>query len=150
MAEHPPYVDPVLGTATWDDTRNQWELKLNLATGHQVEATITPEDNRMHLSSPEFEESIQCVRWVRDNELTLRQYVADSMYELMLDWHDPEWGPPLSKEQFRDKIALTGVLVLEDHRASIVFSDADCFGGHAITFSVGADGKFDDEPYLWG
>lgn len=72
------------------------------------------------------------------------------MFELMLDWHDPEWGPALTKKEFRDKVALTGVLVLEDHRASVLYSDADCFGGHAITFSVGADGEFDEEPYLWG
>jgi hypothetical protein len=72
------------------------------------------------------------------------------MYAGMLDWHDPEWGPPLTKEEFRDKLALLGVNVLEDHRASFVFSDAECFGGHAIVFSVGAEGRLDEQLDLWG
>jgi hypothetical protein len=102
------------------------------------------------LSSPELQASRACVRWVQANEPALRKYVADQMYQLMLDWHDPEWGSPLTKEQFRDTIELVGVMVLEDYRACLNFSDAECFGGHAITFSVGADGKLDEEPYLWG
>jgi hypothetical protein len=68
----------------------------------------------------------------------------------VLDWHNKEWGSPLSKDEFRDKIALTGVQVLDDHRAVLLFSDAECFGGHTITFSVGADGRLDEDPYLWG
>ncbi len=150
MPEHAPYSDPTLGTATWDGVRGDWLFTLVLPSGAEAKGSIRPEDDRLHLSAPELEESRECVRWVRDNEPALRQYVADQMYEMMLDWHDPEWGPALSKEEFRDKIDLTGVLVLEDHRASLIFSDAECFGGHAITFAVGADGRLDEEPYLWG
>jgi hypothetical protein len=150
LPKHKPYADPVLGTATWNDTRGDWEFSLILPSGRSVEGSVRPEDDRLHLSSPELDQSRACVRWVRDNEPALRQYVADQMYELMLDWHDPEWGPALSQNEFRDKVALVGVQVLEDHRASLIFSDAECFGGHAITFSVGADGKLDEEPYLWG
>lgn len=40
--------------------------------------------------------------------------------------------------------------VLEEHRASVIYSDADCCGGHAITFGVGVDGRFDDKPELRG
>ncbi len=150
MPNHEPYEDPVLGTFTWDDTRGDWLFKLVLPTRQAAKGSLTPCDNRLHLSSPEFDESRRCLSWIRDNEPVLRGYVADTMYELMLDWHDPEWGPPLTKDEFRDKITLTGVVVLEDHRASLIFSDAECFGGHNITFSVGADGRLDEEPYLWG
>ncbi len=150
MPKHEPYTDPHFGTATWDDVRGDWLFTVSFPSGRTAEGSIRPEDNSLHLSSPELEESRACIRWVQTNEPTLRQYVADQMYELMLDWHDPEWGPALSKEGFRDKLALVGVQVLEDHRAALIFDDADCFGGHAITFSVGADGKFDEEPYLWG
>ena len=150
MPKHEPYNDPSFGTATWDDARGDWLFTLVLPSGRSVEGSVRPEDNGLHLSSPELEESRSCVRWVQANEPALRQYVADKMYQLMLDWHDPEWGPALTKEEFRDKIALVGVLVLEDHRASLNFNDAECFGGHAITFSVGADGRLEDEPYLWG
>ncbi len=71
------------------------------------------------------------------------------MYDLMLDWHHAEWGPAASKDEFREKIALSSVWVGED-RASLLFNDAEFFGGHRITFSVGADGRLDEEPYLWG
>jgi hypothetical protein len=150
LPEHKTYTDPTFGTATWDDVHGDWLFTLVLPSGRAVEGRVSPEDNRLHLSAPELEESRECVRWVRDNESALRQYVADKMYQMMLDWHNPEWGPPLTKEEFRDKIELVGVLVLEDQRAVVNFNDAECFGGHVITFSVGADGRYDEEPYLWG
>jgi hypothetical protein len=150
LPEHEPYSDPDFGIATWDDARGDWLFTLTFPSGRTAEGGVRPEDNNLHLSSPELEESRACVRWVQANEPTIRQYVADKMYELMLDWHDPEWGPALSKDAFRDKLRLAHVSVLEDHRASLQFSDAECFGGHWITFSIGADGKLDEEPYLWG
>jgi len=149
LPEHEPYTDPNFGTATWDDARGDWLFTLVFPSGRTAEGSVRPEDNSLHLSSPELEESRACVRWVQANEPALRQYVADKMYELMLDWHDPEWGPPLSKDAFRDKVALVGVQVLEGHSALLVFSDAACFGGHAIVFSAKADGRL-DEPALWG
>jgi hypothetical protein len=150
LPEHLPYTDPDFGTATWDEAGGDWLFTVAFPSGRTAEGSIVPEDNSLHLSSPALAESRACVRWVRANEPALRQYVADKMYGLALDWHNDEWGPPLSKDEFRDKLALTGVQVLEDHRACLIFGDAGCFGGHAITFSVGADGRLDEEPYLWG
>ena len=150
VPEHSPYVDAYFGASVWDDARGDWLLTVAFPSGRTAEGSIRPEDNRLHLSSPELEESRSCVRWVQANESVLNQYVADKMYAGMLDWHDPEWGPALTQDEFRDKLALVGVQVLEDHRASLIFSDAGCFGGHAIVFSVGADGKLDEEPNLWG
>lgn len=150
LPQHKPVLDPILGQATWDENQNSWCFTLVLPSGRMVARSLTPEDNGISLASPVFGESRECVRWVRDNELKLRQYVADQMYSLMLDWHDDSTGPTLSKEEFRENIAMRGVLVLEDHRASLLFDDAGLFGGHTITFSVGADGRLDEEPYLWG
>lgn len=150
MPEHAPYTDPSFGVATWDEAAGNWQFTVVFPSGRIAKGSIRPEDDSHHLSSPELEESRACTRWVQANELALRQYVADNMYEMMLDWHDPDWGAPLTKDLFRDKIELVGVSVLEDHRAMLNFSDAKCFGGHCITFSVGADGKLDEEPYIWG
>lgn len=150
MPEHAPYTDPNFGVATWDDSAGDWLFTVTFPSGRTAEGSIRPEDNTLHLSSPELKESRACVHWVQANEPTLRQYVADKMYQLMLDWHDPEWGSPLTHEEFYCKLVLLGVSVLEDHRASLQFSDAGCFGGHWITFSVGAGGKLDEEPNLWG
>ena len=150
MAEHTLYTDPQFGVATWDDARGDWLFTIVFPSGRTAKGTVRPEDNSLHLSSPELDESRACVRWVQANELTLKQYLADKTYEEMLDWHDPDWSPPMTKEEFRDKLALLGVNVLEDHRAFLIFSDAECFGGHALVFSVGADGKLDEDPQMWG
>jgi len=150
LPEHEPHSDPDFGTATWDDAHGEWRLTVVFPSGREAEGSITPEDKSLHLSAPALDESRACVRWVQANELALKQYLADKMYEGMLDWHDPEWGPPLTKDEFRDNLALRGVNVLEDHRAFLVFSDAECFGGHALVFSVGADGRMDEEPNMWG
>jgi hypothetical protein len=150
LPEHQPYTDPNFGVATWDAKAGDWLFTVAFPSGRTADGSIRPMDDAFHLSAPELEESRACVRWVQAHEATLLRYVADKMYQLMLDWHDPDWGPPLTKEQFAEKLALVGVNVLEHHRASLQFSDAECFGGHWITFSVGADGKLDEEPYLWG
>ncbi|WP_020470155.1 DUF2262 domain-containing protein [Zavarzinella formosa] len=151
MPEHEPFADPNVGTVRWDSDRGDWLFIVTFPSGRTAEGSVRPEDNSLHLSSPEMEESRACIHWVQSNEPALRQYVADKMYRLYLDsWHDPEHGPALTQEEFRDKLSLVGVQVLEDHRAFLVFSDAECFGGHAIVFSVGADGILDEEPDLWG
>ena len=151
MPEHEPCTDPNLGTAAWDGDRSEWLFTVVFPSGRIAEGSVRPEDDSVHLSSPELEESRACLRWVQANEPVLRQYVAHRMHQLYYNnWHDPEYGPPLTQDEFRDKLALVGVQVSEDHRAFLVFSDAECFGGHAIVFSVGADGKLDEEPSLWG
>lgn len=150
MPKHANYVDPIFGTAVWDDSKGDWLFQVVFPSGATAEGSIRPEDSNLHLSATELAESRACARWVQANELTLKEYVANKLYEGMLDWHDPEWGSPLSKGEFRNKLALVGVNVLEDHRAFLVFNDADCFGGHAIVFSVGADGVLEEEPDLWG
>jgi len=151
VPEHASYTDPNFGVATWDAKAGDWLFTVAFPSGRTAEGSVRPEDDSLHLSSPELEGSRACIRWVQANEPALRQYVADKMHGLYLNnWHDPECGPPLTQEEFRDKLALVGVQVLEDHRAFLVFSDAECFGGHAIVFSVGADGKLDEEPNLWG
>lgn len=151
MPEHEPYADPDFGTATWHGDRGDWLFTVVFPSGRTAEGSVRPEDDNLHLSSPELEESRACVRWVLANEPVLRQYVADKMHRLYLNnWHDPEDGPSLAPKEFRDELALVGVQVLEDHRAFLVFSDAECFGGHAIVFSVGADGELEEEPSLWG
>lgn len=151
MPEHTPYVDPSFGMSEWDDARGDWMFTVAFPLGRSAEGSIRPEYDSLHLSSPELGESRACIHWVQANEPALRQYVVDKMYRLYLNnWHDPAYGPPLTLEEFRDKLALVNVNVMEDHRAELHFSDAECFGGHWITFSVGADGKLDEEPYLWG
>lgn len=151
MADHAPYTDPRFGIATWDAKAGDWRFAVVFPSGRTADGSIRPEDNSLHLSSPELDESRACIHWVQANEPELRLYVANKMYSLYENnWHNPEYGPLLSKEEFIEKLSLASIQVLEDHRASLQFSDAECFGGHWITFSVGADGNLDEEPYLWG
>jgi hypothetical protein len=105
LPEHEAYTDPDFGMATWDDARGDWLFTVAFSSGRTAEGSIRPKDNGLHLSALELEESRECVRWVAANEPALRQYVADKTYQLMLDWHDPESGPPLTKEEFRNKAA---------------------------------------------
>lgn len=151
MPEHTPHTDPGFGVATWDAKAGVWLFTVACLSGRTADGSIRPEDESLHLSPPQLDESRACVRWVQANEPALRRYVADKMYPLYFNnWHNPECGPPLTQEEFCEKIVLASISVLEDHRASLHFSDAGCFGGHWITFSVGADGELDEEPYLWG
>lgn len=76
MPEHEPYTDANFGTATWDDAKGEWLITIVFPSGRTAEGSILPEDKRLHLSSPELEESRACVRWVQANELTLKQHVG--------------------------------------------------------------------------
>src|SRR5690242_4990720 len=73
MSSYPPYTDPVLGTSTWNQAQGEWQFTILLPSDRFVEASITPEDNRLHLSSPELAPSRECLRWVRDNEAVIMQ-----------------------------------------------------------------------------
>jgi len=149
MVSHTPHEDPRLGAATWVDGDHHWALRPSLPTGSEFTATITPMDSDLPLSDRAMKPSLDCIAWVADNEPSARKFVADKMYDLMLDWYDEDDEPP-SRAQFFDSLALDAVLVLEDHEASVLYKDGGFFGGHAIVFSVAPNGKFTDDPHLWG
>jgi hypothetical protein len=145
-----PIDDPVFGHATWDPAQKNWTFTVVLPSGRKVEGFLDAEGPDVPLSSAFFDRARAQVGWVCKNDEMLRQHVADRMYDLMLDWHNDESGPPLSKEQFREAIALSCMIVMDDDLVALHFDDARLFGGHSITFSIGADGEFEEEPYLWG
>jgi hypothetical protein len=150
MPEHLPYEDPTLGTAVWDDAEGWWKVTVFLPSGQKVDVSVIADGNSAHLSSPDFNETMNCIRYIRDNESVLRQFVADEMYDLMLDWHDDDEGPALSKTEFRDKLTMMYVSVDEDHGASVFYNDAGCFGDNAIMFDMRADGQIVRAPFICG
>ena len=82
MPEHAPYTDPGFGVATWDAKSGDWVFTVACASGRTADGSIRPEDDSLHLSSPELAKSKVCVRWVQANEAALREYVAEKMYPL--------------------------------------------------------------------
>jgi hypothetical protein len=54
LPEHEPYTDPNFGTAIWDDASGDWRFTLVFPSGRRADGSVRPEDNHLHLSSPEF------------------------------------------------------------------------------------------------
>jgi hypothetical protein len=150
MGVHDPFDDEVMGRVTFDEGHKEWQFVVTIA-GSEVSGTINPKDCRLHLEEQGLDEISVCVRCVRDNEPHIRQYIADEMFEgWWSNWYDDEIDTVTTREGFREAIALSGISVLEDRRASLCYNDGGLFGGHAIVLSVGADGVFDSPPSLWG
>ncbi len=151
MLAHEPFDDLVLGRVTWNGQHNEWRFTLTLSDGRAVNGAVVPEGNRLPLHRQGLGEIRDCVHWVRDNERAIRQYIADQMFPGWLSgWYDEEIDQIATKEEFREAITLAGISVLEDRRATLCYDDANLFGGHAIVLSVGADGRFDCPPSIWG
>ncbi|HWG44882.1 MAG TPA: hypothetical protein VN688_19065, partial [Gemmataceae bacterium] len=99
---------------------------MKLPAGRAIPGTIVPEDRRRPLFEQGLDEIRDCVRWVRENEPTIRQYIADEMFEGWLNgWYDEEIDTITTKDEFHAAISLSGINILENCRASLCYNDAN-------------------------
>ena len=141
--------DPVLGRVTPDAARNHWLFNLLLPNGRMVPGVIVPDDD----GSPPSAETLARVRervgWVRDNEPAVRDHITKKMYDLWVrGWCQEQGDPITTRDQFRERIWLASLTILEGRRLSLHYNDAHLFGGHALIQSINSRGKFDGAPDL--
>jgi hypothetical protein len=139
-----------MGRVALGEDGMEWQFTLVIAGRPAARGVVTPEDYRIPLHAQGLDEIRERVRWVRDNDQVIRQWIADRMFELMLDWHDDSTGPSPSKEEFRDKIALSGISIYEDRLPYLTYDDGDFFGGHSIVADLNANNQLKLDPYLFG
>ena len=151
MCVHDPFDDPVMGSVTFYEKVNEWEFCIAIAD-KEVRGNIVPENHHRPLEEQGLNEIRESVAWIRDNEPSIRQYITTEMFEGWLSgWYDEEIDVVTTPEGFREAISLSGFSVLEDRVTSLLYyDDGGLFGGHSIVLSVGAGGRYEYPPNIWG
>jgi hypothetical protein len=150
LGVHDAFDDSVLGHVTFDEGHKEWKLAVVVGF-REVPGSIVPEDHRLPLQEQGLEEIRECIAWVRDNELAIRQHITDEMFDGWLSgWYDEEFDTVVTPEGFQEAISLSGFSVLEDRVASLYYNDGELYGGHSIVLSVGAGGHYKYPPQIWG
>lgn len=148
---HESYDDPVLGRVAWDASHLEWVFTLTSVSGRAIAGSIVPPDSPREFGPRERAELSERVRWVIENDLILRQRLADSMFDGWLeDCFDQEAHVVRSKAEFRDAVFLDGIWILDDELLELIFDDGMLFGGHAIVVALGPNGEFEGVPDLSG
>jgi hypothetical protein len=151
MSVHEPIDDEILGRLTWDADMGTWQFEVGPIAGRSIPGTIRPDDDRQPLNDQGLDEIRTCVQWIRANEPAIRSYIASKMFNnWRSNWYDEDDDAVATIDGFRDAISLASVSILEDRKATLIYDDGDLFGGHAIVTTVGADGRFEHEPHIWG
>jgi hypothetical protein len=123
---------------------------LLLPNGRTVGGAIVPENHRLPLSERALAEIRARICWLRDNEPAVRDFIAAKMFDGWLrNWYDQGIDPVTTRDQFRDRVWLAGLTVLED-RVALAYNYVQLFGGHAIVVTIASQGSFDGAPELWG
>lgn len=144
------FEDSDLGQLTWDSLG--WRFTFPLARGRRGRGTIIA-------SAPVPRPKAEClasvrdyVRWFRRNDVTLRAYVADKMFDgWRAGWYDPEIDRTRTRLGFRRKIHLSGISFYWDEGwVSVVYADGGLFGGHGIAVDTDLAGKITGEPSMFG
>ena len=150
MGVHDPFDDSALGHVIFNEVEKEWKFTL-LVAGREIRGGIAPEDANLPLQEQGLDEIRECVVWIRDHEPAIRQHITDEIFEgWMSGWYDEEIDTISTPEEFREAISLAGFNVLEDRVAELYYNDGGLFGGHWITLSVGAGGRFPYPPLIEG
>ena len=131
--------DEILGTLTWDDSLEWWEGKQEIAPGHMISLSVSPNDEP---SETVLELARQAFVRVQRDEVVFRQTGANFLLAL----HNEEWndGPPTDRDAFINRMAMSEFAVYDDGSVSIRYTDGDLFWGHTIIVSVDKDGIAQD------
>ncbi len=143
--------DPVLGRVVADAARAHWVFNLLLPNGRMVPAVIVPEDDGVLPSETMLARVRERIGWLRDNEPAVRDHITKKMHDLWLrGWCHEQGEARTTRDQFRERIWLATLTILEGRRLSLRYNDGQLFGGQYLVQSINPRGKFDGAPDLCG
>jgi hypothetical protein len=78
-----------------------------------------------------------CVGWIIGHRTEIHDYCTDRLLE---DKNSPEWRrsgePELSRDEFKQRLALKAIHIESDGRCSIEFDDQRMFRGHVVVVGL--------------
>jgi len=133
-----PFVDPVLGTLTWNDNLDWWDARLELRPGLAISVHVAPgagEDDATAVATGR-----RFIDWLRSHEPDACRFAATKL----LNTHNSSWNDeePISAQAFAERMTLDAVGIDPEGSASLYYDDGDLFWGHCILVSVTKDREF--------
>jgi hypothetical protein len=133
--------DEGLGLLTWDDDQVMWTFEAGPVGGRSVRGAILPEDCRVPLAGVQLETVRALVRWVRQNEPSVREHLTAEMFDWWRDTSGDQAGAAApTPEEFRARLTLTCVYFFDDgSKAKVAYELA----GWILSVTVGPGGAFE-------
>jgi hypothetical protein len=130
--------DPLLGQLKWDPEMKSYVTQVESGRG-SVEFEIEVVDERA------LDAQLGCARRIaaalEEYSERARQFAARQMLGLKNGgWLDKDEAP-ITEEEFRSRIQLSIVEVLDQKSTTLILDDGDVFWGHQIAIGVNADGE---------
>ena len=144
-SEH--FDDPDLGRLSRVPATDSWRFALLLPNGRTVPGAL-------ECPRPELQSTLLQIRprliWLRDNEQAAREYIAGKMHGMwQRRWYDPHFHAPTPRDEFRDRIWLAGLFVI-DRLIQLHYNDAAFFGGKTLVLELRNVATFGGAPDLVG
>jgi hypothetical protein len=142
---------PILGTLTFDRELDCWEAFVWLQNDESCndcwdncgfDFYISVEDPETD-PQPIFNLAIEYLDWVRKNESTCRNKIADDLLGIYNDvWADNNSIGQLNREDFIKRILPESLNLNIDESGILYYGDSNLFAGHSIEIFIESDRSF--------
>lgn len=133
-----------LDVLAYDKKRGNYEGKVEIENGYFIDITISPESYDKELVFKLAENTFREIRVM--NESYKEKIAAD-----LLKLHNEVWseGKIISKNEFKKRINIQGILIFGEGNAELYYDDGDLFWGHTIVVDVDENGLY-QEAQIYG
>ncbi len=133
--------DEMLGVLTWDAQLDWWEGKLKLESATPFVLYLLTRSE----FTPERRITDECrtaIDRIVESEAEYRLYAAKQLCDI----HNSEWndGPPISEDEFAQRLTPDSIEVHESGYAEIHFHDGGLFWEHGVGVRLRQTGEFQE------
>ncbi|MER2261462.1 MAG: DUF2262 domain-containing protein [Psychrobacillus sp.] len=127
-----------------DKKRGDYEGKVEIENGYFIDITISPESYDKDLVFKLAENTIKKIRVMNES---YKEIIAEDLLIL----HNEVWneGKIISKNEFKKRINIQGILIFGEGNAELYYDDGDLFWGHTIVVDVDENGLY-QEAQIYG
>lgn len=128
----------------YDKERGNYHGKVEIATDYFIDVTISPESYDKELVFKLAENTFGKIRIKNES---YKEKIAGDLLKL----HNEVWneGKIISKDEFKKRINIQGILIFCEGNAELYYDDGDLFWGHTIVVDVDENGLY-QEAQIYG
>ena len=133
-----------LDVLAYDKKRGNYEGKVEIENGYFIDITISTESYDKDLVFKLAENTFKKIRVMNES---YNEIIAEDLLKL----HNEVWneGKIISKNEFKKRINIQGILIFGEGNAELYYDDGDLFWGHTIVVDVNENGLY-QEAQIYG
>ncbi|MEK4521047.1 DUF2262 domain-containing protein [Psychrobacillus sp. FSL W7-1457] len=128
----------------YDKDTGNYQGKIEIETDYFIDMTISPESYDKELVFKLAENTFRKIRIMNES---YKEKIAGDLLKL----HNEVWneGEIISKDEFKKRINIQGILIFCEGNAELYYDDGDLFWGHTIVVDVDENGLY-QEAQIYG